>query len=595
MHRLFSNLLKSEILRFHFFILATAFTSLIAAQRAPEDSGYTRPYSLLIQNAQIIDVRSGETKPGMDILIEKGTIKSIKKEIGDESATAVVNAQGKYVIPGLIDAHIHLFQSGGLYTRPDAVDLRDIQPYEDEIQWLKDRAPEILNGYQHAGITTVIDMGGPMYNYEIRSSYTDPRQYPDLFLTGPLISTYQPPEFAIADPPIIRVTNSEEARQQVLKQLPYSPDFIKIWYIVTPGNSAESTYDIVKAAIDESRSHGIRVAVHATQLNTAKLAIKAGADVLVHSVTGPIDQEFIEMMLANDVAYIPTLTVHGNYNLAFAGKLELDDRILRQVHPPVIASLIESTHIDHPFLKQLGEYADQFIEMDRRQDSIRKINLRMLSDAGVTISTGTDAGNIGTLHASSYYSEILSMAEAGLTNHEILKSSTYGAAHVINMNDSLGLIEEGFIANLVLLDENPLQDLKALLGSKTVIQNGQLAATDALLQFDSPEELAQRQLNAYNLRNIDAFLEPYSDSVRVYNFPDQLLYVGKEIMRNGYKSFFDQTPELHCKLLNRIVEGNTVIDHELVTGLPNGSTINAVAIYKIRDGEIAEVYFDRGQ
>ncbi|WP_315816671.1 nuclear transport factor 2 family protein [Paraflavitalea speifideaquila] len=106
----------------------------------------------------------------------------------------------------------------------------------------------------------------------------------------------------------------------------------------------------------------------------------------------------------------------------------------------------------------------------------------------------------------------------------------------------------------------------------------------------TPEILAQQQLNAYNARNIDAFLEPYSDSVRIYAFPDKLLYQGKETMRKQYSGMFESVKELHCQLVNRIVQGDTVIDQENVTGFGD-QPLKAIAIYKIRQGKIAEVYF----
>jgi len=97
-------------------------------------------------------------------------------------------------------------------------------------------------------------------------------------------------------------------------------------------------------------------------------------------------------------------------------------------------------------------------------------------------------------------------------------------------------------------------------------------------------------LNAYNARDIDAFLESYSEDVKIFSFPNQLQSEGKEAMRQGYANMFENTPDLHCELVNRIVSGNTVIDQELVTGFSNGP-VKAIAIYKIKNHKIAEVYF----
>ncbi|MFN4285689.1 MAG: nuclear transport factor 2 family protein [Lacibacter sp.] len=106
-----------------------------------------------------------------------------------------------------------------------------------------------------------------------------------------------------------------------------------------------------------------------------------------------------------------------------------------------------------------------------------------------------------------------------------------------------------------------------------------------------PEQLAQQQLDAYNQRNIDAFLIPYSDSVEVYTFPDRLQYKGKAAMRQQYAAMFERLPSLHCRLQNRMVMGNTVIDHELVTFDPAQPQVQAIAIYTIVADKIQKVHF----
>jgi len=107
----------------------------------------------------------------------------------------------------------------------------------------------------------------------------------------------------------------------------------------------------------------------------------------------------------------------------------------------------------------------------------------------------------------------------------------------------------------------------------------------------TPEDLAQQQLDAYNLRDIEAFLEPYADDVEVYTFPNTLNYKGKETMRKRYGKMFKNVPNLHCELENRIVKGNVVIDKERVQF--NDKIIEALAIYHIENNKIKKVYFVR--
>ncbi|MFN3195694.1 MAG: nuclear transport factor 2 family protein [Chlorobiota bacterium] len=105
------------------------------------------------------------------------------------------------------------------------------------------------------------------------------------------------------------------------------------------------------------------------------------------------------------------------------------------------------------------------------------------------------------------------------------------------------------------------------------------------------ERLATEQLEAYNNRDIDKFLVPFSDSVEIYTFPDELMYKGKEKMRDRYGKMFEKAVNLHCKLTHREVLGNVVIDTEEVTGIIEGEIVNAIAIYTIENDKIQNVHF----
>nr|WP_298992402.1 nuclear transport factor 2 family protein [uncultured Polaribacter sp.] len=111
----------------------------------------------------------------------------------------------------------------------------------------------------------------------------------------------------------------------------------------------------------------------------------------------------------------------------------------------------------------------------------------------------------------------------------------------------------------------------------------------AIVAEVSPRYLAEEQLIGYNNRDINAFLKPFAKNVKVYRFPNTLSYEGLEKMRENYDSYFKNTPDLHCKILKRIVFKDKVIDHELVTA--NGRTFKAVAIYSIKNGKIVSVTF----
>jgi hypothetical protein len=106
----------------------------------------------------------------------------------------------------------------------------------------------------------------------------------------------------------------------------------------------------------------------------------------------------------------------------------------------------------------------------------------------------------------------------------------------------------------------------------------------------SAEKLVQEQFDAYNARNIDAFLAPYSDSVELYEYPDKLIGKGKAQMRQMYTDLFNKVTNLHCELVNRMVLGNTVIDYESVTGF-GPKPVRAIAVYTVEGNKISKVRF----
>ena len=112
------------------------------------------------------------------------------------------------------------------------------------------------------------------------------------------------------------------------------------------------------------------------------------------------------------------------------------------------------------------------------------------------------------------------------------------------------------------------------------------AATEA---FD-PEIVIQKEVAAYNNRDLDGFLATYHPEIKIFRFPDKLLYSGLEQMRSYYKELFEKAKDLHATIATRIVMGNTVIDHEKITGHTRAPNLEAVLIYKIKDGLIHRVW-----
>ncbi|OJJ20011.1 hypothetical protein BKI52_16180 [marine bacterium AO1-C] len=556
---------------------------------------------IVIKEVNLIDVIKGKVVKKATVIIEGTKIKEVYTRKPKIPADAkIIEGQGKWLMPGMVDGHIHFFQSGGLYTRPDAIDLRKHWSYEKEQAEIKKRLPDLMKRYLRCGVTTIIDVGGPMTNYDIKKQYSQEAMVPNILVTGPLISTYQPEAFKIKDAPIIKVNTPEEARALVQKQLPYKPDFIKIWYIARNPEMAEKNLPIIKATIDEAHKNNLKVTVHATQLNTAMLAVKAGTDILVHSVDDKVvSKEFVRLLKKNKVTYIPTLIVSANYLKTFTTSLDHHSQDIEFANPFFYNTLSDLKRLPNDLLstriqaiRKSGLTAPMKKYLQRK-DSIMAMNLKTVHKAGVNVVVGTDAGNIGTMHASSYLQELEAMQRAGLTNLEVLKTATINAARGFNRDNNYGSVSKGKVADLLLLDANPLEKLANLNQLHSIFRNGKMFKSNEILQ-ETPEQVVQRQVNAYNARDIEGFLATYSKDVEIYNYPNKLSMKGRERMRKVYGPMFKRAKHLHCKIVNRIRLGNKVVDRESVIFNPKQKPGRVIAVYTVKDGLISKVTFIRG-
>lgn len=547
----------------------------------------------LISNVNLVDVKTGKIIPGQSVLINSDKIEQTgaADKIKTAAGIQTIDGSGKYLMPGMTDAHIHFFQSGGLYTRPDVVDLRSKVPYEKEKAFGLNNAADYMNRYLRLGITSIIDVGGPMSNFTIRDSIGKTMLAPNILVTGPLFSMVERDQFG-SDRPIIKITTNAEADALFDKMLPLKPDFIKIWYIASPAMPAEKNFPLVKYIAEKTHAQGLKLAVHATQLKTARLAVDAGADILVHSIDDDVvPDDFIKILVQKKVTYIPTLIVLGDYYQVFSGRLNNHPQDIAWANAFAYGSITDPEAMPEtelpPGIKSMRKTG--IPAAAARSDSFENVNLLKLYRAGVNIASGTDAGNIGTFHASSFLQELEAMQKAGLSIPEIIKASTINPAIGFGKDTQWGSIEKGKQADMLLLQKNPLESLQHLNSIEYLFKSGKGIHPDSLLK-ESPEAVVQRQLNAYNARNYQAFISAYSEDVELYNYPNQLIGKGMDALKR-YESFLANTPNLYCEIKKRIVLGNKVIDQEHVRA--GTGTIHAVVIYEVMNGKISRVTFIR--
>ena len=546
--------------------------------------------SLAIVGATVIDP-GGATTPEATVLVVGNRIEAVgpSSRVKVPAGATRLEAKGAFVVPGLVDAHVHFFQSGGLYTRPDGFDLRAYRPYAEEQRLIREHLDDTLARFLRNGVTSVADVGGPFWNFEVRDRARDNPRAPRVAVTGPLISSIARPQLDLGDPPIIQCSTPDDARALVRREAQQKPDFIKIWFIVTNEQPLTRNRPIVEAAIQEAHRLGLRVAVHATELATARAAVESGADILVHGVDdADVDDAFLRLVRERKVIYTPTLTVHGGYARTVQQKLDLSLEELSRGDPWVIGTLLDLGHIPSEKLPERMRALKNDFPVPIEQNSK---NLLRVHRAGAPVAMGTDSGNIGTLHGVGVLREMAAMEEAGMKPLEVLRAATQGGARVMGREKDLGRVAPGFLADLLVLDADPRTGTRALGRIRRVVKDGQVMDPEKILP-DSPEALAQRQLNAYNVRNLEAFLAPYADDVEVRDLDGKVVSKGKEAIRTRYGEMFRTYPALHCELRGRVSAGSWVVDEERVTGRKD-SPIHALAMYEAVNGRIARVRFMR--
>src|SRR5258708_30925057 len=179
-----------------------------------------------------------------------------------------------------------------------------------------------------------------MWNFEVRKKANATAKAARVAVAGPLISSVSREKLDLGDPPIVKIDTPDQAREFVRKLAEQKPDLVKIWYIVDKDHPVDSFRPIARATIEESHAHKIRVAVHATELETARAAVEEGTDVLAHSVIDkPVDDAFVKLLKNRHAILCPTLVVFERYGRTFSHQLNLPSEKQACAKPQGIPSL----------------------------------------------------------------------------------------------------------------------------------------------------------------------------------------------------------------------------------------------------------------
>ncbi|WP_370478372.1 amidohydrolase family protein [Tamlana flava] len=406
--------------------------------------------SFLIKDANVIPMNRDTVLVNQMVYIKEGVIQKIADTI-EVNGIEIIDAKNKFLTPGLIDMHVHVWDR-----------------YE-------------LGLYLSNGITTVRNLWGMPMHLRIKEDVKNDKIFSPTFITtGPKLTGLK----FIGDDNL-NLTSPNEGRNKVISYKERGYDLIKTYYGLDK--------EIFDAIIEQAEISEIDIVAHPSQkvpfsyhLNPKIKSIEHAEEIVQQPLQFDLDTIKLEPIIdsisrSNHTSYCPTITVFNNIYQMMINDSILDSEPLAYMNP-----LIKKTDSKNQFERWFYTEQDDPSATDhiKKQHDFHITIVNKLHEAGVNIICGTDAGIGVTLPGFSIHQELAFYKEAGLSNYEALKTATANPSKTHNFMNSLGTIEEGKIANLLIVDKNPLLELSSLEKPSFVFIKGRKLNRETLDYFD---------------------------------------------------------------------------------------------------------------
>ncbi len=411
----------------------------------------------LFENVTVIDGTGRAAQAGMSVLIDGDRIAQIRHgPIAAGEDVLRLDGQGKYLLPGLMDMHVHLRGARTFGTEED-----------DPANGLR-----ALHGFLYAGFTTIFDAGNrPEHIFGLREKERNGEIVsPRIFAAGAIVTA---PGGHGGFDERFTVDSWPEAKVKLDAHIAMKPDLLKLTLDAhgwgTRPLIARLDVDLLQHIIHYYNDHGIRTTIHASDEYAARQAIFAGIDTLAHPVIqGPVSDRFVKLMAAKKVPMVSTLTIGEGYSRLVEHPEFLDQ--------PLYQAMIEPQEIERYKTEIRDKWGKRtWTTWMKVMTPVAQENLRQIDEAGGIIALGSDQ----TMGAASHREAEL-MSSGGIPNLNVIRIATLNAAIFLGKERELGSIEEGKLADLLLLDADPVADINNLKQINLVMKGGQVVNRAAL-------------------------------------------------------------------------------------------------------------------
>lgn len=389
--------------------------------------------------ATVWDGTGAPARTGVTLLVEGERISAIGANVSVPESATVVPLDGKFVMPGLINAHGHV--SGAWATDPGA-DPRD-------------RIRQDLLLYARYGITSVVSLGDDRAALEVAGSTTT--------VSGAAGGAHARLR---ASGPVVTARTPDEARRVAEANIDGGADWLKLRVDDNLGTSEPMPWPAVEAVLDVGRERGVPVATHLFYLEDARRLLEMGTGLVAHSVRDvEMDASFLEMLERSGVCYVPTLTRELS-TFVYERRPDFFDDPFFQRH----ALAREVRRLEDPAVQE-GFRDSPTASGYREALEVAHRNLILAHDAGVPVAFGTDSGPNARFPGYFEHLELWMMVDAGMSRADALRSATAVAAACGGL-EGVGTLEPGQLADFLVLDADPTRDIRATRSLERVFVGG---------------------------------------------------------------------------------------------------------------------------